>query len=70
MNQNFFREIAFLAVLIFSQFKNWFLAIFEMAKNGIWSKEIFVKLIYLISRVLLGLDFFLIFPAHCAFSEL
>ena len=35
----------------FSQFKNWFLVVFEIAKNGIWSKKLFVKLIYLISRV-------------------
>ena len=35
----------------FSQFKYWFLAIFEIAKNGIWSKKIFEKLIILISRV-------------------
>ena len=34
-----------------SQFKNWFLAICEIAKNGILSKENFMKLIYLISRV-------------------
>ena len=32
--------------LTFSQFKNWFLAIFEIAKNGIWSKKLFVKFIY------------------------
>ena len=37
----------------FSQFKNWFFAIFEIAKNNF-----FVKLIYLISRVFFGLDFF------------
>ena len=35
----------------FSQFKNWFLAIFEIAKNGIWWKKLLVKLIYLFSRV-------------------
>ena len=35
----------------FSQFKSWFLSIFEISKNGIWSKKLFVKLIYLISRV-------------------
>ena len=34
---------------LFFQFKNGFLAIFEMAKNGFWSKK-FIKLIYLISR--------------------
>ena len=36
---NFFGEIVFLVVLNFSQFKNYFLAIFEIAKNGIWSKK-------------------------------
>ena len=41
-------------------FKYWFLSIFEIAKNGIWSKKFFMKLIYLISRVF-GLDFFKIF---------
>ena len=40
------------------------MAIFEIAKNGIWSKKIFVKLIYLISRVFLGWTF-LNFLAHC-----
>ena len=34
------------------------MAIFEIAKKGIWSKKIFVKLIYLISRVFFVLDFF------------
>ena len=37
--------------LTFVQFKNWFLVILEIAKNGIWSKKNFLKLIYLISRV-------------------
>ena len=45
-----FREIAFLAVLNFFPVQKWNLAIFEIAKNGIWSKIFFVKLIYLISR--------------------
>ena len=37
--KNFFRQIAFLAVLnFFSSSKIDFLAIFEIAKNGIWSK--------------------------------
>ena len=37
----FFREIAFLAVLnFFPVQKLIFLAIFEIAKNGIWSKKI------------------------------
>ena len=35
----------------FPQFKNSFLSIFEIAKNGIWSNKLFVKLIYLISQV-------------------
>ena len=42
-----------------------FLAIFEIAKNGIWSKKIFfMKLIYLISRVFLAWTF-KDFLAHC-----
>ena len=45
----------------FSQFKNWFLAIFEIAKNGIWSKNLFVKLIYIWFHDFFGLDFFYIF---------
>ena len=36
------------------KFKNWFLAFFEIAKNGIWSKKLFVNLIYMISRVILA----------------
>ena len=49
----FFRDIAFLAVLNFFPVQK--LAIFEIAKNGIWSKKLlFVKLIYLISRVFLA----------------
>ena len=43
----------------FSQFKNWFLAVFEIAKNGIWLTKLFMKWIYLI-----GLEFF--FLAHCS----
>ena len=35
-----------------------------MAKNGNWSKKLFVKLIYLISRVFFAWTFF-IFLAHC-----
>jgi len=31
-----------------------FLAIFVIAKNGIWSNDFFVKLIHLISRVFLA----------------
>ena len=42
----------FFVKLHFSQFKNWFLAPFDIAKNGFWSKNVFVKLIYLIPRVL------------------
>ena len=59
---NFFREIAFLAVLkIFPVQK----LIFEIAKNGFWSKNFFVKLIYLISPVFLAWNF-LNFLAHSA----
>ena len=36
---------------IFSSSKIDFLAIFEVAKNGIWSKKLFIKLIYLTTRV-------------------
>ena len=61
----FFREIAFWQFQSFSQFKNWFLAIFEMAKNGIWSKKFFVKLFYLISRVFMAWTFSN-FLAYCA----
>ena len=45
----FLREIAFLAVLNFFPVQK--MAIFEIAKNRFWSKNIFVKLIYMISRV-------------------
>ena len=38
--QKNFREIAFLAVLNFSQFKKRFLTIFEIAKNGFGQKKI------------------------------
>ena len=65
-NKSFFREIAFLALLKhFPSSKNEFLVIFEMAKNGIWSKMI-VKLIYLITRVFLDCTF-LDFLAHCEY---
>ena len=49
----------------FSQFKNWFLAIFEIAKKN-FVKNFFVKLIYLISGVFLVWTFFN-FLAHCGF---
>ena len=39
------------------------MAIFEIAKNGFWSKRNFVKLVYLISRVFLAWTF-LNFLAH------
>ena len=58
---NFFREIAFLAVL---NFKNLFLAIFEIAKNGIWSKKFFVKLILFDFTSFFGWTFFN-FLAYC-----
>jgi len=38
-SKNFFREIAFIFKL-FPCSKIYFLAIFEIAKNGIWSKKI------------------------------
>ena len=47
----FFVKLHFLAVL------NFFPAIFEIAKNWIWSKKIFVKLIYLIPQVFLAWTF-------------
>ena len=40
------------------------MTIFEIAKNGIWSKKFFIKLFYLISRVFLAWTF-LNFLAHC-----
>ena len=40
------------------------LVIFEIAKNGIWSNNVFVKLIYLISRVFFVWTF-LNFLARC-----
>ena len=53
----FFREMPFWQ---FSEFKNWFLASFEIAKK--WNLvKYFVKLIYLIPRVFFGLGLFLIF---------
>ena len=52
INQNIFSWNCIFGV--FPQFKIWFLAIFEIAKNGIWSTKFFVKLIYLISRVFLA----------------
>ena len=42
-----------LAILNFFPVQNIFLAMFEMAKIGIWLKK-FVKLVYLISRVFLA----------------
>ena len=61
----FFREIAFVADLnFFPSSKIDFWTFLKLQKNGIWSKILFVKLIYLISR-----DFwpglFLNFLAHC-----
>ena len=47
----FFGEIAFLAVSNFFTVQKLILVIFEIAKNEIWSKNFFLKLIYLISRV-------------------
>ena len=45
-NESFFppRNCISSSFLNFFQFKNRFFAIFEIAKNGIWSKKIFVKL--------------------------
>ena len=79
-NQFFFREIAFLAVLNFSQFKNWFLAIFEITKNHLqyilncqkcnFTKKIII-FFYLISRVFFfwrGLFYFFWSPSGpCVF---
>ena len=49
------------------------MAIFEIAKNGIWSKSILVKLIYLISRIFVGLDFFkfsgLLWVCQCPITQ-
>ena len=58
----FFVKLHFWQIPSFSQFKNSFLAIFEIAKNGIWSKHFFVKLIYLISRVFLAWTFLIFWP--------
>ena len=58
---NFFREIAFWQ---FSQFKNGFLAIFEMAKNGIWSKKIIHEIDLFDFTSFLAWTF-LNFLAHC-----
>jgi len=65
INQNFFItwNCIFGSFKTFSQFKNWFLAIFEIAKNGIWSKENFMKLIYLMSSIFLP-GFLKIFWPH------
>ena len=49
----------------FSLFKNWFLAIFEIAKNGIWSKKFFREIDLFDFMSFSGLDFFN-FLAHCA----
>ena len=43
---------------IFKTVQKLFLAIFEMVKNLIWPKKLFVTLIYLISGVFFGRDFF------------
>ena len=54
INLFFLREIAFLAVLtFFPSSKIHFCPFLKLQKNGIWSKIIFLKLVYLIS-----LDFF------------
>ena len=47
---------------IFSSSKIDFLAIFEVAKNGIWSKNNFVKLIYFISWDFLSSLFLIFWP--------
>ena len=39
-SKTFLREIAFLAVLNFFPLQKLILAIFEIAKNGIWSKKV------------------------------
>ena len=55
----------------FSQFKNWFLAIFEIVKNGIWPENFCVKLIYLISRAFLpGLFFNFLAPCIQSYTAL
>ena len=64
-SKKFFRENAFVAVLKIFPVQKLILAIFEIAKNGIWSKNLFVKLIYLISRAFWP-GLFFNFLAHCA----
>ena len=54
----------------FSQFKNWFLAILEIGKNGFWSKWNFVKWIYLISRVFLAWTFLNFLPPCYIYNTL
>ena len=58
-------NLYFWQFLTFSLFKNWFLAIFEIAKNGIWLRKISIKLIYLISQVFFLAGTFLNILAHC-----
>ena len=55
-------KLHFWQFLTFSQFKNWFLVIFKMAKNGFWSKYFFVKLIDLIPWVFLAWTFLIFWP--------
>ena len=63
INQNFFSWNCISGIFkTFSQFKNWFLVIFESAKNEIWPKNFFVKLIYLISRFFLSWTFLIFWP--------
>ena len=59
--KKFFREIAFLTVSYFSQVHKLIFGEFWNCKKWNLAKKIFVKLIYSISWVFFGLDFFLIF---------
>ena len=58
INPIFFREIAFLAVLNFFPVQKLIFSHFLNCKKWKLAKKNFVKLIYLISRVFFGLDFF------------
>ena len=47
-----------LAVLNFFLVQNWVLAIFEIAKNGIWTKNFFREIDLFVFTSFFGLDFF------------
>ena len=54
---NVYMKLNFWQFETFSQFKNWYLAIFEIEKNGIWSKNFFREIDFFDFMIFFGLDF-------------